>query len=310
MHPSSTHFRWLPAALACACIAACAPIRITGQQICVRQDVAKDTLDVLLVYQGIHAGDGDECTLAEALRFSARVSNGRREFMILDWPLLFDLDELEGKRATDESSDPTERAWLDWMHGISVVKAGRCWDEKGRLALYQHLHAQHAARLIELSNDLLLDWIEERVSEKSLASDTRLFDDRTRDLWIEMAKKRTPWLKLADGRLAVDLSMTEGSAARVLAWILEECRRDTISAGQFQGLSASIASLRIADENLHLEFASARQALRFDFVKDADYTPLLQERIQNCKDFPVGSPGSADEVLPTSNEIVRDFTGG
>ena len=99
-----------------ASLAGCAPIEFGEQELTLRHDAKADALDVLIVYSAIqarHADPANEDDLAISRGFATRVSGGRRELMIFDWPMHFDLDKIqEVVRSTlNEGTAEGQQTW-------------------------------------------------------------------------------------------------------------------------------------------------------------------------------------------------------
>ena len=69
-------------------------VQFPEQEVRMQYDTEADTLDVLFIYKGVHTPETSAEALNDGKNVADRILAGRREFMLLDWPYLWDLDEL------------------------------------------------------------------------------------------------------------------------------------------------------------------------------------------------------------------------
>src|SRR5690349_492740 len=275
-----TRLRWV-LGFALALLAACAPIHYGEQEISLAHASKADTLRMLIVYDAIQSlprdgKSGDE----EASQFAERVSKGRRQFMIFDWPLCFDLEDWL-KEA--EEGDGAWSAWRRELRGVvaslRVVESGYCAGNDGRLALYQELEIGHASRLVSLLERALYLHLEEAAAEGTFEGDTEIFDSRTRELWIAMARDKRGWLALKDGVLAVDLPLSSAVAARLLADLTKTATADSDGLRFFAGTCSHLSELTLEGEHAVLRWKLSGPTFTFKPPKDADYDGRLAESL-------------------------------
>ncbi|MFN0006741.1 MAG: hypothetical protein ACKVXR_02445 [Planctomycetota bacterium] len=177
----------LPLAPVPALFAACAPIRYSSQEVILRHRAEPDTLDVLILYEGIQAQrqDGDKDGIDVTSRFAGRVALGKREFMLVDWPIHLDLEEIVEELAKIDSS--TEDPWSAWkreglehMEGVHVVASGLYAGDEGRVSLYQHFRVERCSRLVEWFDRSLRIGIAEGDANGTLEKDLPILDPETR----------------------------------------------------------------------------------------------------------------------------------
>jgi hypothetical protein len=263
-------------------LCACAPLRYVEQEIAVRNDPDAKTLEVLILYDGIQSTpqDKDKNEVAVAEDFVTQVLTKRRIFMIFDWPLILDLEELlrapliQDSEAGD-AGDALRREWRAIARGVSVRDSGFYMGKTGHVSLYQHLRIADSERFLAAMNQSLHLWIEQNAAEGSFESDTPLFDAETRASWIRMARERKPWLRLEPGELVAEFPMTSACAARVLAGAADLGADEHAAARFLDGLCTSLSSLQVADGRVRLTWKLTGTTLAFRPPKDADYDGAL-----------------------------------
>src|SRR5260221_10937442 len=129
---------------------ACSPIRFPSQDVILKQDQKLAVLDILILYNEIESGrgsskPGDE---SDTDKFASHVISGKREFMLFDWPLQLDLDELAADQIRSGPWADWQREGIDLLGGISVERSGVFHSEKGWPSLFQHFRIKNASRLI------------------------------------------------------------------------------------------------------------------------------------------------------------------
>ncbi|HTF89523.1 MAG TPA: hypothetical protein VK843_14010 [Planctomycetota bacterium] len=253
----------------------------------------------MIVYDGIQSNQAE----AQVGRnFAVRVSGGRREFMIFDWPMHFDLDKLAG---TDEEqeADPWG-AWLREMlgelAGVKVSDSGYFRDGVGQLGLHQSLHIAHAARWISLFERALFLGIEESQARGNFEKDFGHFDARTRELWLAMAKEKRGWLSMEDGELIVDLPATGSCAIQAMRELMKASAEDEESMRFTSGLLSHLTEMRIADEHVVLRWKLEGPTFTFAAPKDHVYDASLAESLRESKSLP--------ETMLSREEVIRSFS--
>ena len=127
-----------------------------------RHDAQEDTLDVLLVYHGVMQGYNlsaeDDEQMAKALGALDRVTGGAREFMVMDWPFYWDLEDW----GPDEEILPALAAF---RRDLSVADVGLFLDAQRRLSVFQHLHLERASVHLASANRAIREDILEQGAE-------------------------------------------------------------------------------------------------------------------------------------------------
>lgn len=292
--------------LALALLSACAPIRFSVQEVLLRHDPSADTLDVLILYDGVQVApqNEDKDEMAVAQRFVTRVTVGGRELMLVDWPFHFDLDDIQ-KDASDDVHDEKD-PWTSWQREgleclgtIRVVSSGFYAGDQGRPSAHQRFRIEKASRLIGLIDRSLPIWIDEYVHAGSLEKELPFLDAKSRDAWVELAKHRTRWFALRDGAIEIDLPMTSESAVKLLATVFEEGADDPISARIIASLTVPLSELHIAEGRLRIALHPKGGVIRLRIESSGEFDGRLSEKLRSSEEFP--------KHLSSREEVIRAF---
>lgn len=288
-------------AWAASCFSACAPISFGKQELALRHDAKANAVDLLIVYDEIEASGEAQSSYG----FATRVSGGKREFMIYDWPLHFDLDSIKQK-CEEEAEDETSR-WREWklemvrgFQGVKVEHSGYFAGEHGRLGLFQSLHFADAAHWIHLIERALYIGIEESVAKGTFESDFKLLDAQSRELWIAMANDKRSWLALQDGALVVDLPVSGACAGRLVAEILRSSGENADFARFFAGLASHLTEMNIANDHVVLRWKLDGPTFTLAAPKGHEYNDQLAKTLRESKSLP--------EKLISRETVVRSFS--
>lgn len=283
--------------------AACAPIRFTSQDVLIRHDAKNDVLDFLLLYDEIQTAPqstgGDARSLDTAKKFVSHVVLGKREFMIFDWPLHWDLDPIPPDMSEEGPWADLRHEVIDLVGGISLERSGLFRGEHERLSLFQHFKIKSAGRLIALANRSLYLWIEDCVREQRFEQETPFFDAQTRVMWIELAKKTEPWLTLQDGAIRAVLPMTSASRARLLASMLSSSGEDKTTARILACLASSLTDITMASDHVSMAWTPKEGLLTLRYSADGEYNPALSSALAASRDVP--------KDLPTRSDVIARF---
>lgn len=286
-----------------ACLAtACAPIHFTSQDVVLKHDQAHDVLDVLILYNEIERGEGGSGDGAESKtdEFTADVIKGKRHFMLFDWPLDFDLEKIK-------ADPPMETgAWAEWereclarLDDVSVERSGFFRSERGRLSLFQVLRIQHVGRLVAVLDRALGLRTEECVAAGNLEQFLPHFDERTRELWAEWAKKKSRWLTLESGVLRIDLPMSSPSAARLLAEWTKECSEDKTGAALLACFLSPLTGISVTEERARVSWGTAGVPISFRYEVEGEYRPGLSKSLEES--------GMVPKKLSARSELIAKF---
>jgi hypothetical protein len=200
-------------------------IEFTEQEVRIRHDAAADQLHVLLIYKGLTAPEESENAVKKAVQAMEKLLAGRRQFMVVNWPLHFDLDSSseklrnvveEWQAASEEQRDEDglqhfQRAQetLAVLRNFHVTEYGLMLDEEERLSGYQYLRIDRISALIAHLNESLRREILENFPDES---DDDL-DLRTQRLMLQKAKERSDWIWLKDGVFGAEVPTSHDALA-------------------------------------------------------------------------------------------------
>jgi len=264
---------------------------VEDQRVELRYDAGTDTLDALTVYRGVTAPGTSGEEIAKAVAAARRVLGGRREFMVLDWPFYWDLDNEEEHR-----DDP--EVWTKVRAGISVVEAGAFVDERGALGGWQLLRIREVSKLVDAINATFSAWILEAQKSGEFGSETPVLDEESRKAWVEAARAGHRWFALEAGMVAVDFPMSPEAMARLFREfgkeILDNPKEGALSAGNVARL---VRTLDLSGGHLRARFGEeSGGCVRFDFHDPTTtYGPALLEALRKAK---VALPTLTDVALP------------
>lgn len=272
--------------------AACTPFRFEAEEVRVRHDREADALELSLVYEGLHARSPREDGLRDALDAVRRMAAGERLFVLVDWPLVIDLDaadpelEVEIEELTPELAERARAL----AASLRVDEVELFEDGDGRLGCRQRLRLDGARAGVDTLNALVnaaLAAIE--VGEGAeIEVDGWDVDARTRELMLAHARRGDPWLALAEGGFEVRIPLSRRQAAQALRALApvatpgDDARRPDVS-----GLFGALTEVDFAGELLVLRFLpDGTGAVRFRFERhewrydDALRRALLEEGVE------------------------------
>lgn len=298
----SRKFSLWAAACVLAALASCAPIAFERQEIHLRHDPAADAFDLLILYDGIQTSGDDPATSVD---FAGRVSKGRREMMLIDWPFHFDFEKLEAKskEITQDDDGPWqawEREMMQSLKTITFKNSGYYLGDTQHLGLHQSLHVADAARMISLFERALHLRLEGLIAERRFDAVFDRFDARTRELWRQMATEKRSWLSLKDGVLQIDLPMTGACAVRLLHDLLQETAQTPQDARFTLALLVNASELKLTDERVILRWKQGGPTWTLKAHPEQNYDGSLAESLRKSNSLP------AD--LPSRPQVVDNFS--
>lgn len=222
------------------------------QEVHLRLDRQADTLDILLIYKGLTVPGESEEQVDKGLVAMERLLRGDREFMIVEWPLYFEIEKwvaqsrelVQGDR--QDASDAEERwmaaTWLQIAPLISMQEHGLFQDDEGRLAGYQLLRIENFSQVVELLNVLASRAFLHSAEQAGWQPDDD-WDPRTFELWLERARSGEPWFRMEKEGIVVDLPVTrEWGRALRRGLALEIASKKNDDADEFADLLAEFAA--------------------------------------------------------------------
>ena len=218
-------------------------VEFPEEEVRLRYDAASDTLDVLFIYSGVHTPEATEEALKDGVAVADRILAGRREFMLLDWPYLWDLDEM----AEDEETLLPYRRLID---RVSLLEVGAFLDNGERLSAWQHFRMKEVTPSLKQANQALALFIQLGALTGDLQENLPWVDDEELELWTEDARMGVQWIRFEDGGLVVDVPMSELASVRALSMLTQQAMKE--AAGEEELVTVAmlfenVHSMRIAD---------------------------------------------------------------
>lgn len=252
-------------------------VELTGQRITIRHDEAKDRLQILIQYDGIHDNEGEGESGREQIPHFVKAGS----VMLLDWPFHIDMDDIRGK-AEAEGDSPAMRALLLAMPGsIEARPIGRYRDPDGRVGAAQLVTISGVRDFLRKVNAAL----NESILEGAAFSDW----PRTRDRMRPGAAQGRQWLVLEGQSLRFSFPAHPGEWAKgKSAWIrglLEEWAKSTrpgeapeyVPAFYLQALALFPASLEETSDEIVIRLGEPARSSTYRFsIRDA-YEANLEE---------------------------------
>jgi len=186
----------------CACvgvltlfIAGC--VELIGQRIVLWHDADRDTLHVLLFYDGVHdSGDDRHGVGREQISKFARSGS----ILFLDWPFHFDMDEVREAVAAPETQ-PQDRELAEFVLANVTVRAiGHYRDGHGHVGALQHVEIQHASEFLRQINAAISRLLLEEFAE----DDPTDLTARTQALVRAAAQRGHEWIELDGHALRIE----------------------------------------------------------------------------------------------------------
>jgi len=153
-------FRGL-ALLGAALLIASGCVELTGQRVSWFYDAAKDELQILIHYDGIHESSPDSTEGAEQIPEFVEGGN----VMFLDWPFHFQMAELRAK-IQDENAGAWEREFARLVTSVKTEPVGYYREPDGHVGAAQRVTIPGAKDFIRRLNGLIsMGILEQEISE-------------------------------------------------------------------------------------------------------------------------------------------------
>ncbi len=254
-------------------------IAIQGQETQAIYHPETDTMDLLLIYRGVHSPKETEDAVQNALDVVERIASGRREFMLLDSLFHTDLDD------PDTYKDlPADEAAV--LGSITLSAADAFLDPEGRFCAYQVLHVPRFSDLLASWNGRISEAMLKEAALSNELSNEEFVDARTRELLTAYALSGRPWVSLRDGSIEVYFPMTRATAERfrrdLFKKIVDQRFNDDGSLAFFGQLLLQMQSFEIGDEHIRAVIGdTCGLTLRFlEGYGDSEYPPALLEALR------------------------------
>jgi hypothetical protein len=200
-------------------------VELDGQRLTWFHDPAKDELQILLHYDGVHdsGSDGDGKGVEQIPKF---VNGG--DVLLWDWPFHLEMDQVR-EAAEDKDTKPQERELAKALLSIKVQPVGYYREPNGKIGAAELITIPNAKALVRKLNAM----INAKVTEAEATPDIPLA--RTVERMRTAAKKNHQWIAL------------DGHAVRV---VLPVHRREwDRQKGQFLNELASYAAEALGDKS-------------------------------------------------------------
>jgi len=256
-------------------------VELTGQRITWSYDPAKDELQILIFYDGIH-DSGKNAPGSGTVQVPTFVSEGN--IMLLDWPAHLSMPRVRSL-AQNQNAKPLERDWGKLLTSLKTQPVGYYREPDGRIGALQLVTIPNAKAFVRQLNTL----ISRSILEDKIRPDEPLM--RTRQKMQAVAKGDYPWVTL-DGhaiRLSVPVHPQEwarakaaflGGAAEGVVRLLGEKGTDQDRKNFVFALRAlGAAPVSFIDEGDRVEFVLGRVDAPSTFrlqIRD-EYEPSLEK---------------------------------
>ncbi|MCP3919460.1 MAG: hypothetical protein GY711_28310 [bacterium] len=304
-----TPLRSLVAALLAALVLpSCLAFRYEGEEVYVRHDAERDTLELALLYRGVHASGTEVDWTGESLeiesyakatpgdvdsaaRIVEAIAGGRRYFVFYDWPFLLDLDS---PKLSEPLEDPDEevmrQAAAEFADNIRVDRARLFVDDDGKLGIAQHVTMTNARlgleRLNAGLNRLLLT---NRGALLGAEGEGKVeigdLSRATLEQWVARAERGEPWIVLDGGTIEVHVPLSPAELARVVeGMVVATAAENREAAGFYVPFLRALTELTHQDGVLVARFAPKGDGwLAFEFERpnweaQPELLELLRER--------------------------------
>lgn len=169
-------------------------VELTGQRISWFYDIAKDEIQILIHYDGIHGrknSDSDKNSIElddsheNIPDLEKFVHNG--DVMIIDWPCHLDMNQLRGE-IQNKNITPLQKEWIQLCFSIKIESLGHYREPDGRIGAAQLITIPNAKNFLHRLNTLINQSILE-LSKKNHPVSRR--DDRI----LSAVKQDHKWLE-------------------------------------------------------------------------------------------------------------------
>ena len=254
-------------------------VQFPEQEVRMQYDTEADTLDVLFIYKGVHTPETSAEALNDGKNVADRILAGRREFMLLDWPYLWDLDEL----AEDESQVMAVHRIIE---RVSLVEVGAFLDPQERLSSFQHFRMTEVADTLGQANQLLTGMVQLGLLTGEIAGQVPWMDDEEQDAWGEFCQSGTPWVAIEDNQIVVRVPATERGAAAMLRALMQEAAANEAEPGSVDPMALlldNLSGFQAADGVATLTFGGQDEGVGTLQLNRAGlgYDPTLHKHLRN-----------------------------
>lgn len=305
-----SRFRWRLLAVLLVLLPGC--VQLTGQRITWCYDRAKDELQVLIDYDGIHdSGNDNNGKGTEQIPPFVREGN----VMLLDWPFQLDMAELRKKadeKAEKSGPELLERDWARLFLSLKTEAVGYYREPDGRIGAVQRITVPRASEFLAKANGL----ISRQILEASPVSDETM--KRTVDRICTAARQGHTWIRLDGQSIRIDVPVHPDEWAGFKVQHLHEaakCVADFLAPkatthekvaylGLLQGLTSAPISYLERDDRVEFVLGRAKTPSTAHFEIRSDYEPSLEKVV--AKSVKTNVDQTAADALLQPNAAACD----
>jgi hypothetical protein len=276
-------------------------VQLTGQRITWFYDQAKDELQILIDYDGIHDSGNDEHGkgIEQIPQFVREGS-----VLLLDWPFQLDMAELR-KKAEESGPKSLERDWARLFLSLKTEAVGYYREPDGRVGAVQRITVPRASEFLAKANSL----ISRQILEASPVSDGT--KTRTVERIRAAARQGHAWIRLDGQSIRIDVPVHPDEWAGFKVQRLHEAAEYVAKAlgpkataeekksylWSLQGLTSVPISYREKDDRVEFILGRAKTPSTWRFQIRSDYEPSLEKVVAQSVKTDVDQT-AADALFP------------
>jgi hypothetical protein len=256
-------------------------VQLTGQRITWFYDQAKDELQILVHYDGIHdSGSADNGKGIEQIPPFVRDGN----VMFLDWPFVVDMALQRGK-AEEKGPESLQKEWARLFLLLKTEAVGYYREPDGRLGAVQRITVPRASEFFAQANRL----ISHGLLQTTPASDGTM--TRTMERILAAARQGHAWIKLDGQSIRIDVPVHPDEWAGFKVQRLRDAAEYVAKAlapkataeekaaylWKLQGLTSAPISYLEKDDRVEFVLGRAKTPSTWRFQIRSDYEPSLEE---------------------------------
>ena len=222
-----------------------------SQEIGIRQNTSQDTLEVLLIYNGVTAtSDSNKNHFDQAVETAKKILEGQRTFTLLDPIFAFDLEE---EVEDEDLPEEIQKSLDEVLKCISVEKSGAFLNNENQLCLYQKVLVTNLSFLVDNLNRHISRLLLEDLKEEGDQNDD--FDERTEELTIKAAENPDfKWFRFDNGIIEVNMPLSKHDKDKGFKEFLHSLYEPEkeYDIENFHTFLSSVQSISYVDEKLTL----------------------------------------------------------
>jgi hypothetical protein len=302
-------FRWRTLAVLLLLIPGC--VQLTGQRITWFYDQAKDELQILIHYDGIHdSGNDNNGKGTEQIPQFVREGN----VMLLDWPFQLDMAALH-KKAEESGAKLLERDWARLLLSLKTEAVGYYREPDGRVGAVQRITVPRASEFVAKANSL----ISRQILESPPAGDATVA--RTVQRIVAAARQGHAWIRLDGQSIRIDVSVDPDEWAACKAQFLHNAAKYAAQAlgpkataeekaaylWNLQGLTSAPVSYVEKDDGVEFALGRAKTPSTWRYQIRSEYEPSLEKVVAETVKTNVDetAAGALLEPNAAASEAIR-----